>query len=80
MDGQNIRPLARDEVHEKIIAYLADKPRGRILDVPGHGALAKRLREIGFTVSCCDIELGQFLAKGLTVKRGDLNERLPYDK
>lgn len=34
MDGQNIRLLARDEVHEKIIAYLADKPRGRIRDVP----------------------------------------------
>ncbi|MGD9577842.1 MAG: class I SAM-dependent methyltransferase [Syntrophorhabdus sp.] len=41
--------------------------------------MAKRLREIGFTVSCCDIEPGQFLAKGLTVERGDLNERLPYD-
>ncbi len=81
MDGQNIRPLARDGVHEKIIAYLASKPHGRILDAAtGQGALAKRLREIGFTVSCCDIELGQFLAKGLTVKRGDLNERLPYDK
>lgn len=79
MDDQNIKPLARDGVHEKIIAYLADKPRGRILDVPtGQGALAKRLCEIGFTVSCCDIEPGQFLAKGLTVERGDLNERLPY--
>ena len=78
-DVQGIYPLARDGVHEKIIAFLADRPRGRVLDVPtGLGALAKRLHEIGFAVSCCDIEPSQFLAKGLTVERGDLNGRLPY--
>jgi 2-polyprenyl-3-methyl-5-hydroxy-6-metoxy-1,4-benzoquinol methylase len=78
-DVQGIYPLARDGVHEKIIAFLADRPRGRILDVPtGLGALAKRLHEIGFAVSCCDIEPSQFMAKGLTVERGDLNGRLPY--
>ncbi|HQG26679.1 MAG TPA: class I SAM-dependent methyltransferase [Syntrophorhabdus sp.] len=79
MDEQSIRPLARNGVHEKVIAYLADKPRGRILDVPtGQGALAKKLHEVGFTVSCCDIEPAQFLVKGLTVEKGDLNGRLPY--
>lgn len=79
MGGPDIHPLARNGVHEKIIAYLADKPRGRILDVPtGQGALAKKLHEIGFTVTCCDIEPNQFLAKELTVERGDLNGRLPY--
>lgn len=80
MDDDRIRPLARDGVHEKIIDYLAGMPRGRVLDVPtGQGALAKRLHEEGFTVSCCDIEPSQFLAKGLNVDRGDLNRRLPYD-
>jgi len=79
MDDQVIRPLARNGVHEKVLAYLADKPRGHILDVPtGQGALAKKLYEAGYRVSCCDIETGQFLAKGLTVKHGDLNGRLPY--
>lgn len=79
MGGPDIHPLARNGVHEKIIAYLADKPRGRILDDPtGQGALAKKLHEIGFTVTCCDIEPNQFLAKELTVERGDLNGRLPY--
>jgi 2-polyprenyl-3-methyl-5-hydroxy-6-metoxy-1,4-benzoquinol methylase len=73
------RPLARNGVHEKIIACLDAKPRGRILDVPtGQGALAKRLQEKGFTVSCCDIDASQFLVKGLTVDQGDLNGRLPY--
>lgn len=79
MDNEEIRPLARNGVHERVIAYLADKPRGRLLDVPtGQGALAKRLHEEGFAVSCCDVETAQFLAKGLTVERGDLNGRLPY--
>ena len=79
MDDQKIHPLARNGVHEKIMAYLEDKPRGHILDVPtGLGALAQKLYEAGFTVSCCDIETGQFLAKGLAVEQGDLNGRLPY--
>lgn len=79
MDEQDIRPLARNGVHERVIAFLADKPRGRILDVPtGQGALAKGLHETGFTVSCCDIDTSQFLAKGLTIEQGDLNGRLPY--
>lgn len=79
MDEQSILPLARNGVHEKVIAYLAGKPRGRILDVSnGQGAQAKKLHEVGFTVSCCDIELAQFLAKVLTVEKGDLNGRFPY--
>jgi SAM-dependent methyltransferase len=79
MGDRDIRPLARDGVHERIIAFMSDRPRGRILDVPtGQGALAERLHEMGFTVSCCDIEPSQFRANGLTVERGDLNERLPY--
>jgi len=79
MDDQAIRPLARNGVHEKVITYLADKPRGHILDVPtGQGALAKKLYEAGHSVSCCDIETSQFRVKGLTVEQGDLNRRLPY--
>lgn len=72
-------PLERNGIHEKIIACLDAKPRGRVLDVPtGQGALAKRLHEKGFTVSCCDIDTSHFLVKGLTVDQGDLNGRLPY--
>ena len=79
MEGHDIRLLARNGVHERVIAYLADKPRGSVLDVPtGQGVLAKRLHETGFTVSCCDIDTSQFLAKELSVDQGDLNGRLPY--
>ncbi|HEY3277693.1 MAG TPA: methyltransferase domain-containing protein [Syntrophorhabdaceae bacterium] len=76
----SIHPLARDGVHEKALGYLNGRPRGRVLDIPtGLGALAKMLHSMGFTVSCCDIDPSQFLTSGLTVDRGDLNSRLPYD-
>lgn len=79
MDGAHIKPLARNGVHEKIVAYLSARPRGRVLDVPtGQGALAIKLHEAGFAVSCCDIEPSQFLVEGLVVDRGDLSQRLPY--
>ncbi|MDR2018115.1 MAG: methyltransferase domain-containing protein [Syntrophobacterales bacterium] len=75
-----IRALARDGVHEKVIGYLRDKPRGEVLDIPtGLGALAEVLHGMKFHVSCCDIDTAQFLANGLMVDRGDLNGRIPYE-
>jgi len=71
--------LARDGVHEKVAGHLEGQPRGKLLDVPtGAGALAIRLKEMGFEVSCCDINAERFAVPGLTVDRGDLNDRLPY--
>jgi len=79
MQDKDLVPLARDGIHEKIIEYMRDKPRGRILDIPtGFGALASRLSEMNFVVSCCDIDTSQFLAQGLKIDRGDLNGKIPY--
>jgi SAM-dependent methyltransferase len=76
---RDIRPLARNGVHEQVIAYMEGRPRGRVLDVPtGQGALAQRLHQLGFAVSCCDIDTSQFLVEALTVDQGDLNDTLPY--
>jgi SAM-dependent methyltransferase len=72
-------PLARNEIHDKIIAIMDKEPRGRILDVPtGTGALADRLRKMGFDVSCCDINPSYFSVPDLDFKIGDLNRSLPY--
>jgi len=80
MPDQYPPPLARDGVHEKVIEYLKDKPRGKLLDIPtGFGALAKRLSEMEYAVSCCDIDPDQFMVKELNVDRGDLNGRIPYN-
>jgi 2-polyprenyl-3-methyl-5-hydroxy-6-metoxy-1,4-benzoquinol methylase len=74
------KALAREGTHEKVAAYLDKRPRGRLLDVPtGEGALAMVLHNMGFDVSCCDIETERFSAQGLRVDRGDLTKRLPYD-
>jgi len=79
MRDSNPVPLARDGIHEKVIEYLSDRPKGRILDIPtGFGALAKKLSEMNFTVSCCDVDTSQFLAQPLKVDQGDLNGKIPY--
>jgi SAM-dependent methyltransferase len=74
-----IAPLAREGVHDKALAYLAAQPRGAILDIPtGMGALAQELHEMGFAVTCCDIDPSQFRVEGLKAVEGDLNGRLPF--
>ena len=74
------KAMARDGTHEKVAAYLDKKPRGRLLDVPtGQGALAMMLKNMGFEISCCDIETERFSAEGLRVDQGDLTKKLPYD-
>jgi 2-polyprenyl-3-methyl-5-hydroxy-6-metoxy-1,4-benzoquinol methylase len=79
MQNQYPPPLARDGVHEKVLEYLKDKPRGKLLDIPtGFGSPAKQLSEAGFDVSCCDIDTSQFMLKELTVSVGDLNAAIPY--
>jgi len=71
--------LARTETHDWVIQRLSREKRGLILDVPaGTGALAIRLREMGFTVSCCDINPSLFSAQGVEMKKRDLNQTLPY--
>ena len=72
-------PLARDEIHDKVIEMMGKEPRGRVLDVPtGTGILADRLRKMGFDISCCDINPSYFSISGLEIEIGDLNQSLPY--
>ena len=71
--------LARVETHDWIIEALSKEKRGLLLDVPaGTGALALRLKEKGFSVSCCDINPSLFSVEGIEIRRGDLNQSLPY--
>ena len=71
--------LARQETHDWIGNALSGEKRGFVLDVPaGSGAFGLRLKEMGFSVSCCDINPSGFSAKGIEIKEGDLNGSLPY--
>ena len=72
--------MAREGAHETVEEILRDEKRGRLLDVPaGHGALAVRLRQIGFDVSGCDLYPQIFDVKDIEIKAGNLDGRLPYD-
>jgi SAM-dependent methyltransferase len=72
-------PLAREGIHDKVIEMMGIEPRGKVLDVPtGTGILAGRLKQMGFEVSCCDINSSYFSVPDLKIELGDLNQSLPY--
>jgi SAM-dependent methyltransferase len=71
--------LARGETHDWVIKYLSKEKKGSLLDAPaGTGALAIHLKEMGFTVSCCDINPSIFSVQDIEIKKVDLNQILPY--
>ena len=72
--------LAHEAIHETAAKILQTTERGKVLDVPaGEGALALRLKNLGFEVFCCDLYTEFFKLPGTEIKPGNLDERLPYD-
>jgi len=72
--------LAHEAIHETVENILKRLPRGKILDVPaGEGALALRLKNLGFEVFCCDLYTEIFKLADTDIKRGNLDALLPYD-
>lgn len=72
--------LAHEAIHETVENILNSAKRGKILDVPaGEGALALRLKNLGFEVSCCDLYTEIFKLSDTEIKRGNLDEKLPFD-
>ena len=72
--------MAHSAIYETVEKILQNESRGRILDVPaGHGALALILKKFGFEVFCCDLYPELFNLEGFDFKRGNLDEKLPYE-
>ena len=72
--------MAHEAIYETVGRLLAEMPRGRLLDVPsGEGALALRLGDLGFEVSCCDLYPQIFKLENVENKQGNLDSVLPYD-
>lgn len=72
--------LAHEAIHETVEKILKSAERGKILDVPaGEGALALRLKNLGFEVSCCDLYTEIFKLSDTEIKRGNLDAKLPYE-
>jgi SAM-dependent methyltransferase len=76
--GKEMVALARDETHNWVVEALSREKRGMLLDAPaGTGALASRLKELGFLVSCLDIDPSIYCAPEIEFREGDLNQSLP---
>ena len=72
--------LAHEAIHETAAKILQTAERGKVLDVPaGEGALALRLKNLGFEVFCCDLYTEFFKLPGTEIKAGNLDGQLPYD-
>jgi ubiquinone/menaquinone biosynthesis C-methylase UbiE len=74
-------PLAMGHyaIYDTVESILSAEPRGKLLDVPaGEGALAVRLRDMGFEVSCCDLYPQIFKVEDLEIKGGNMDRELPY--
>jgi SAM-dependent methyltransferase len=76
-DHQEIIPKARGSIHQTILAWFANQPRGTVLDAPaGFGHLSMRLRDMGYTVTCGEIEPEIFKVPDLQCIYTDLNRRI----
>jgi len=72
-------PLAHEAIHDMVLAILEKLPRGGLLDVPaGEGALAARLIDAGFDVSCCDLYPEIFRLDGVDIHAVNLDADLPF--
>jgi SAM-dependent methyltransferase len=82
--GETMAPelerMTREESHFKVLELFRDFERGTVLDIPsGTGALAMDLKEIGFRVTCGDIDPALFKAEGIENIYADLNDVLPFE-
>jgi ubiquinone/menaquinone biosynthesis C-methylase UbiE len=72
--------MAHEAIHDTVEQILRDAERGKLLDVPaGSGALAARLKALGFEPYCCDLYPAIFKQPDVEIKQGDLDRTLPYE-
>jgi ubiquinone/menaquinone biosynthesis C-methylase UbiE len=72
--------LAHQAIHEKVAEILNNSKKGKILDVPsGEGALALRLKNLGFEVFCADLYPQIFKLKDIENHYANLDEKLPFE-
>ena len=65
--------------HEKVFAWLAQEPRGKLLDAPaGEGPASRRFQAAGFEVYAADLDADDFKLTDVHFDVVDLNARLPY--
>ena len=77
MDNDVIKPKARPAIHTVILEWFSKQSRGKVLDAPaGFGHLSMNLVEMGYEVSCGEIEPGIFKAPNCQCVYTDLNRKI----
>ena len=72
--------IAHVAIHDTVEQILSTEPRGVVLDVPaGEGALAMRLKALGFDVRCCDLYTEIFKLDDVEIRQGNMDARLPFN-
>ncbi len=75
--GKTVKAKSRKSIHEALVKWFDDKPRGTVLDAPaGYGNLSKQLHEMGFEVTCGEIEPEIFAVDALKCIYTDLNNKI----
>jgi len=67
--------------HDKVVEIFRRYGHsGKVLDAPaGTGIISQRLRDTGFEVWAADINPHLFCLRGVTCRRADLNQNLPFE-
>ncbi len=87
---QTPAPAARAATHksrlnylcEKVTSLLSERPRGKLLDLGcGDGSHSKRLADLGFQVTACDMDRKNFrYSDSIDFRECSLGEPLPFER
>lgn len=79
---EEIMPIAMPATHQKFMKYFKKRSHDlnlKILDIgAGHGALTKKLHELGYPVSACDLFPEIFMYDKIACRKVDISQGFPY--
>lgn len=69
----------RAEIYSVVLSWFQDKRRGEVLDVPaGPGYLARKLKDMGFSIKCGEINPSIFDQPDIECEYMDMTSQIPY--
>jgi SAM-dependent methyltransferase len=78
-----IVPISIPGIHQAFYPYFLKKTDNKKLNVldagAGHGAFTKKLFDVGYTVSACDIFPEYYYYDKVPVKEADITKHIPFD-
>lgn len=80
---KEVQPIAMPGIHQRFFPFFREHTENnhvKVLDVgAGHGAFSKKLYELGYDVSACDLSPEIFYFDKIECTKIDLTEPLPYE-